>query len=265
MRIRFLLAALAGLGACSPQIPDSAAGVGFDDYDQYEARQRSRAVAVPPAGAISAETIAPAPLSALAAAPAAPAAVPDATTATAATTTVATTAPPADSRELAAETAALLAATRANSGQRPLEASPDNPPPPTVTTSAGISAENDFEAVGAVRSISADAELLARNRRQYEVVAPTGLPSRSDSRPPNIVAYALKTRHPVGTKLYTRIGINRQARFERNCAAYPSPDLAQIDFLARGGPERDWLGLDPDGDGFACGWNPEPFRQAVSG
>ncbi|NDH39999.1 MAG: hypothetical protein EBY45_06195 [Gammaproteobacteria bacterium] len=27
-------------------------------------------------------------------------------------------------------------------------------------------------------------------------------------------------------------------------------------------PERDPMGLDPDGDGFACGWDPEPFRLA---
>ena len=38
---------------------------------------------------------------------------------------------------------------------------------------------------------------------------------------------------------------------------------AQIDFLAKGGPERDRLGVDPDGDGYACAWNPAPFRAAV--
>ena len=30
--------------------------------------------------------------------------------------------------------------------------------------------------------------------------------------------------------------------------------------LERGGPQRDRLGVDPDGDGFACSWNPTPFR-----
>jgi hypothetical protein len=33
--------------------------------------------------------------------------------------------------------------------------------------------------------------------------------------------------------------------------------------LANGGPERDKEGLDPDGDGFACGWDPRPFRSAL--
>ena len=42
-----------------------------------------------------------------------------------------------------------------------------------------------------------------------------------------------------------------------------SSDLAQKAFLSRGGPERDILLLDPDGDGFACKWDPRPFRLAV--
>ena len=50
----------------------------------------------------------------------------------------------------------------------------------------------------------------------------------------------------------------------RACAAYSSPDRAQEDFLASGGPERDRKSLDPDGDGFACAWDPAPFR-AVRG
>lgn len=37
-----------------------------------------------------------------------------------------------------------------------------------------------------------------------------------------------------------------------NCAAYPSPAAAQRAFESRGGPQRDPLGLDPDGDGRAC-------------
>ena len=30
-----------------------------------------------------------------------------------------------------------------------------------------------------------------------------------------------------------------------------------------GGPERDQFGIDPDGDGYACSWDPSPFRKAV--
>jgi len=263
MRIPLIVAALAVVSACSPSVPDSAAGVGFDDYSQYHAKQQARAVAqtgatpLPPAGAVSNETTTTTP-------------TPSVTTPLSAMTTTATatatqTTPAGESADLAAETQAALAATRRNSGQTPLEANPNNPPPQTVTSSTGISTENDFEAVGNARSIESDAELLARNRAQYQVVQPTSLPARTGDVGPNIVDYALSTRHPIGTKVHTRIGINKAARYEKNCAKYASADRAQKDFLAKGGPRRDRLSLDPDGDGYACNWNPEPFRKAVAG
>ena len=40
-------------------------------------------------------------------------------------------------------------------------------------------------------------------------------------------------------------------------------DVAQEAFLAQGGPQSDRKGLDPDGDGFACDWDPRPFRAAL--
>ena len=49
----------------------------------------------------------------------------------------------------------------------------------------------------------------------------------------------------------------------RNCAKYVSDAAAQEAFLKTGGPERDRYGLDPDGDGFACRWDPTPFRAAI--
>ena len=42
-----------------------------------------------------------------------------------------------------------------------------------------------------------------------------------------------------------------------------APTPAQQAFLEAGGPERDRKGLDPDGDGYACAWDPTPFRAAV--
>ncbi len=50
------------------------------------------------------------------------------------------------------------------------------------------------------------------------------------------------------------------AKLQRACARYDSQDLAQAEFLASGGPRMDRRGVDPDGDGFACGWDPAPFR-----
>lgn len=49
----------------------------------------------------------------------------------------------------------------------------------------------------------------------------------------------------------------------RNCAGFPTPQAAQIAFIARGGPQIDPLNLDPDGDGFVCGWDPRPLRDTV--
>ena len=77
--------------------------------------------------------------------------------------------------------------------------------------------------------------------------------------------YALQSNLPRGTQVFSRPGLNKESKFRRNCAAYASPDQAQIDFLSKGGPQRDRLGLDPDGDGYACDWDPRPFRKAVGG
>ncbi|QGX98844.1 hypothetical protein EI983_11400 [Roseovarius faecimaris] len=240
MRLSLTLMACAALAACSPSVPDSAAGVGFNDYDAYLAERARRDAALtgsvlPPPDAVSSE-----PLSA-----------------------DGQTMPSSDAETLAAETRAALTASQANSGVPPVQADPNNPPPQTVTTSTGISSENDFEAVGAQRSIESDAQLIAQNRAQYKVVEPTALPQRSGSTGPNIVAYALSSTHPVGTQVYRRVGFNKEARARRNCAKYTSYEKAQMDFLEKGGPTRDRLGLDPDGDGYACGWDPSPFRNAV--
>lgn len=171
-------------------------------------------------------------------------------------------APTQENADLAAETAAALAAANANSGVPPIEASPSNPTP-VVSNNPGISDENDFDAVSGRQTIESDAERLARNREQFTVIEPGTVPTRPGDADPNIVSYALSSSNPVGVRVYSRVGINMAKRAERNCAGFPSPDQAQIAFLAKGGPEKDRLGLDPDGDGYACAWDPTPFRLAV--
>jgi hypothetical protein len=79
-----------------------------------------------------------------------------------------------------------------------------------------------------------------------------------------VVAYALQTQNARGTQVFRRVGLNKRAKFERACAAFSSSNEAQIEFLARGGPQRDRQGMDPDGDGFACDWDPAPFRRAAA-
>lgn len=258
MRFLLPLLVLGALGACAPEIPES--GIGFDNSaDAQRARDLQLSGAggtlVPPP-AVSDERLPEA------AAPGGPAPAPAPGSAEA-----------ASSADIAAETAAALAASSANSGVAPLEASPSNPPPsnpapsnpPPALNNPGISTENDFSAVSSERSIQSDAERIARNREQYQVIQPTALPSRSGPADPNIVNYALQTTHPRGTRIYSRSGLNLAARAQRACGGYASPDQAQIDFLASGGPERDRKGLDPDGDGYACAWNPAPFRAAKNG
>lgn len=89
-----------------------------------------------------------------------------------------------------------------------------------------------------------------------------GSPPGWSAENPNVTAYALATTHRVGTPRHQRSRLTLQ-NSARNCAQFASADLAQEEFLRRGGPERDPLNLDPDGDGFACGWSPEPFRAAA--
>jgi hypothetical protein len=243
MRLILCGTALAALAACAPEVPDSASGAGFENYSTYSQKQAARDAqlstsALPLPLAVSTETLS-------SAAPAAPIGTAEAIAAT---------------EEIEAEALATATAAALNSGRVPLEASPSNPPP-AVVNAAGISEETNFSAVSAQRSIQDDAARRETLKSQYQVIQPTALPTRSGSTGPNIVEFALSTSNAVGTPLYKRLGIAAAQRYDRNCAKYPSADLAQQDFLARGGPKTDRMGLDPDGDGFACSWNPEPFRK----
>jgi hypothetical protein len=129
--------------------------------------------------------------------------------------------------------------------------------------SAGISDEQDFNAVASRETIASDAERLQRNRANYQVIPPTALPERPSDTGPNIVQYALTTGNGVGEPAYSRSAV-RLTSPDAACARYASADLAQEAFLANGGPARDPRGLDPDGDGFACDWDPGPFRAALN-
>ena len=125
-----------------------------------------------------------------------------------------------------------------------------------------LSDENDFEAVSERQSIESDAERIESNRAKYVLIEPTSLPRRPGSKVPSIVEYAIKTTNPVGMQLYSR-PFASATRFEWNCGRYSSQSAAQEAFLVKGGPKFDPNGLDPDGDGFACYWDPEPFRRVL--
>ncbi|MDC3394688.1 hypothetical protein OAX13_04000 [Planktomarina temperata] len=125
------------------------------------------------------------------------------------------------------------------------------------------SACQDFEVVATAQTVESDAERIAANRAKYIVMDVQALPRRPGRRP-NVVDYALRTNNPIGVQLYNRFATGLKVMSFGGCDRYRSKDEAQQDFLAKGGPERDAYGLDPDGDGFACGWDPRPFRLAVA-
>ena len=162
---------------------------------------------------------------------------------------------PVDDFEQLAEQAINQAET-GNGGSTRQPASPGG--------NSGISDEQDFDAVASRESIESDRERLAAQREAYQVIEPGALPTRRGGAGASVVEFALATSHAPGVEMYSRLALSGQARFDRNCAKYASQDQAQSAFLAAGGPERDRYGIDPDGDGYACFWDPRPFRLAVS-
>lgn len=244
MRSTVMIVAVLGMAACTPVVPDSGAGVGFQDYNSYQP-QSAAPVATAPVGGFSTASAAAAidaaegnaPLSALG--------------------TPVTAVP-------ATETRGIII----GSGQRPRGNAPAGIQETTsemagvASGTVAVSDENDFEAVSARETIESDKARIERNRAQYQVDQPVALPQRTGDSEPNIVQFALSTSHSKGTQMYNRGGIHFTS-YNAACAKYPSPDLAQEAFLAAGGPNRDRLNVDPDGDGFACAWDPSPFRSAL--
>jgi hypothetical protein len=242
-----LLLSLALAGCVTTPVPDSGEGVGFTDYTTY---QRSREATL--AGNTVATPIAPTTGFSTAAVGAAIDAADGRTV----------TPQPVVQQPGAPLQGVVIGSTDPHRPRGNAPAGIKVEDGETQAVRAGISDENDFEAVKARETIQSDAERIAQNRAQYQVVQPGALPQRPGDTGPNIVEYALATTHTPGTQLHKRSAL-RANRAAANCAKYGSPDQAQEAFLAKGGPDKDRLGVDPDGDGFACGWDPRPFRTAL--
>lgn len=244
------------LAACGTAVPDSGAGVGFTDYNQYQ------------------EPI-PSPMQSAAAAPAAPTTGFSTDGALAAIDRASGVAPaaaaPASPYPVTPYTA-TQPIPGAVIGQTPTTDSGLNGSTPAgikeetgelVHNNTGISDEQDFSAVSSRETIESDKARIERNRAIYTVDQPGALPERpAGDNTALIVQFALATSHPVGTQMYKRSGV-RLGSADAACAKFGTPDKAQEAFLEAGGPDRDRKGLDPDGDGYACGWNPAPFRAAI--
>lgn len=223
--------ALGTLAACASSVPDSNpnTGVGFGDHGRYISQREARDAALE----------------------ARPAPVPEEVA-------------------IAEETLGVLNATLPENqvaSATPQSTQPGEPLAGTtlVASNPNISDEQNFDAVSSRETIESDRSRLQRQQDAFQVASPEAIPDRPGSSGPNIVAYALSTTNRVGEPIHNRRGRFNEDKFRRACAAYGSTDQAQVAFLEAGGPKRDRKGLDPDGDGFACRWDPTPFRNARRG
>lgn len=272
-KMRALLVVLAafGLAACQPQVPESGAGVGFGNYNSYVRGAAPTASA--PLDPLNVQTAAApgtiaatAPVSGFSPASAA-AAIDRAAGGTPAAGAIIGSSPtaPAPMASTLAPAPLVIAELDAN-GQRPRGNAPAGIKEESgemAHVNPSISDENDFQAVSARETIQSDKERIARNKAQYQIDQPTALPQRSgEGGASPAIQFALSTSHPVGTQMYKRSSLRLKSP-EAACLKYSSDMAAQEDFLASGGPERDRKGIDADGDGYACGWNPAPFRAAL--
>jgi hypothetical protein len=227
------------MAGCTPTTSDTGPGVGFTDYNSYirgavpsPGASAGPVTVVPPGGGFD-------PASAAAAIDRADGRI---------------VPPPVDPAVVATDSS-----TRARGGA---PAGIKEESGELVHNNTGISDEQDFGAVSARETIESDAERIAKNRSEYVVVQPEELPQRPGDTGPNIVDFALSTTHAPGVQVYKRSGVALRSA-NAACGKFASPDKAQQEFLAKGGPERDRMGVDPDGDGFACAWDPRPFRTAL--
>ncbi len=263
MRTPVILTLTLGLAACAPTVPDSAAGVGFGDYNSYMREQAAASARQPVAPVAQA----PAGFSTDIASAAIDRATGVAGVQDPNQPVFATAAPTLDPVNTPLTTMAQQpvytqpATGGALDPNRPRGDAPSSIQTETgelVHMNTGISDEQDFNAVSQRETIESDKERLARNRAQYQVIQPTAIPQRTETGA-NIVEFALATTHNPGTQMYTRSSLRLTDPLVA-CARYGSSDLAQQAFLESGGPKRDRKGIDPDGDGFACDWDPRPFR-----
>ncbi|UWQ19191.1 hypothetical protein [Jannaschia sp. M317] len=260
---------VAVLAACEPPVPDSGArsGAGFDTPDQF-AQRRAAEAARQEALRAEAERRREAQLRQAAPTP-----------------SQSIQAPTTEAEVLASQTRAALG--------RPDPVTPDPvdigapAPLPTATTATvlpggpvaplatgapaadldrdnpGLSQEQDFNAVAAERSIQDDAARVRAARQQFELVQPTELERPADNGP-NIITYAIEQARPLGSEgSFRRNPLASARRSQINCQGYRSDDIAQEAFLEAGGPARDRLNLDPDGDGNACRWDPGLYKNLV--
>lgn len=135
-------------------------------------------------------------------------------------------------------------------------------PPRTIPIALPARAPTPEEIRGGARKMETVAA-TTRVQGTRSQAAPADLPVVTSGPYPGstpvLVRYAFAAQHAPGTRVWARPD-GSDARAAQACARQPSAERAQMAFLALGGPERDPQGMDPDGDGFVCGWDPAPYR-----
>jgi hypothetical protein len=129
---------------------------------------------------------------------------------------------------------------------------------------ATISDEQDFDAVAARETIESDAERIARNRAQYTVIQPGAAGAAGRKRAEHRGICAGHEPSAGGASCIAGRRCGSPIRW------WPVRAMAlrtgrRRRFWRRAGPSGIADGLDPDGDGYACGWDPRPFRAVRDG
>lgn len=267
MRYILPVLSLAALAACQPPVPnDAAGGVGFGDYATYQKQREAQLTAERNSQMQTVQSPLAESANPYAAAGAGATGAPSASELAQAGIgggqlggQPLAAMPPAIAPAASAPIGALPAAPAATTAAAPLPgAEPVQP-----QSHSGISDEQDFAAVASRETIESDKARMDQNKAQYQQVQPTELPERTDDAGAavDLVQYALNAPNRKGETIYPRSRI-ALANSERACGRYDNPEAAQQAFMRSGGPQRDPKNLDPDGDGFACYWDPTPFQKA---
>lgn len=132
--------------------------------------------------------------------------------------------------------------------------------PAAPTSGGGLSDEQDFAAVSSRVSIEADKARIEANKAQYVQIQPGALPERPGEAVSPVIAYVISAPNGLGQAVYNRRAVKAEAHAEA-CQRYATDEAAQEAFLNAGGPNRDPKKLDPDGDGWACKFDPTPYRR----
>ncbi|MCX8508604.1 MAG: hypothetical protein ORN49_06975, partial [Rhodobacteraceae bacterium] len=116
--------------------------------------------------------------------------------------------------------------------------------------------------VSSRETIESDKARIEANKAKYQQIAPTALPPRTAGSVSPVVSYVLGATNRLGEPIYERRAY-RAGVSEKACLNYATGEAAQEAFLNAGGPSRDRKKLDPDGDGYACDFDPTPFQQGA--